>query len=133
AIQKGTPRGKNLRAHPQHSGDTAFLPAGRFHALGAGNLLIEIQQNSDTTYRVFDWNRVDDKGKPRQLHIEQALKCINFNDVKPKLIEVAKYISRLLMAIIRPAVNVRCSLIWSSFHPPNRDSARQTYDMCPLR
>ena len=74
----------NIRVKP---GDTAFLPAGRFHALGAGNLLIEIQQNSDTTYRVFDWNRVDKKGKPRQLHIEQALKCINFNDVKPKLIE----------------------------------------------
>jgi mannose-6-phosphate isomerase len=49
--------------------------------------LIEIQQNSDTTYRVFDWNRVDDKGKPRQLHIEHALQCIDFNDVQPKLIQ----------------------------------------------
>jgi mannose-6-phosphate isomerase len=68
-------------------GDAAFLPAGRLHAVGAGNLLIEIQQNSDTTYRVFDWNRIDDKGKPRRLHIEQALQCINFNDVRPKLIE----------------------------------------------
>jgi mannose-6-phosphate isomerase len=67
--------------------DAAFLPAGRLHAVSAGNLLIEIQQNSDTTYRVFDWNRVDDKGKPRQLHIEQALQCINFNDVAPKLLE----------------------------------------------
>jgi mannose-6-phosphate isomerase len=68
-------------------GDTAFLPAGRFHAVGAGNLLIEIQQNSDTTYRVFDWNRVDDKGKPRQLHIKKALQCIDFKDVAPKLVE----------------------------------------------
>ena len=68
-------------------GDAVFLPAGRLHAVSAGNLLIEIQQNSDTTYRVFDWNRVDDKGKPRQLHIEQALQCINFNDVAPKLVE----------------------------------------------
>jgi mannose-6-phosphate isomerase len=55
--------------------------------VSAGNLLIEIQQNSDTTYRVFDWNRVDDKGKQRQLHIEQALQCIDFNDVAPKLVE----------------------------------------------
>jgi mannose-6-phosphate isomerase len=55
--------------------------------LGAGNLLIEVQQNSDTTYRVFDWNRVDDKGKRRQLHIDQALQCIDFNDVAPKLVE----------------------------------------------
>jgi mannose-6-phosphate isomerase len=68
-------------------GDTAFLPAGRFHGVGAGNLLIEIQQNSDTTYRVFDWNRVDDKGKPRQLHIKKALQCIDFNDVQPQLLQ----------------------------------------------
>jgi mannose-6-phosphate isomerase len=68
-------------------GDAMFLPAGRLHAVGAGNLLVEIQQNSDTTYRVFDWNRVDDKGKPRQLHVEQAFQCIDFNDVAPKLIK----------------------------------------------
>ena len=54
--------------------------------MGAGNLLIEVQQNSDTTYRVFDWNRLDDKGKPRQLHIKEALQCIDFNDVAPKLV-----------------------------------------------
>jgi mannose-6-phosphate isomerase len=69
------------------TGDAAFLPAGRCHAVGAGILLIEVQQNSDTTYRVFDWNRVDDKGKRRQLHIDQALQCIDFNDVAPKLVE----------------------------------------------
>jgi mannose-6-phosphate isomerase len=70
------------------AGDAAFLPAGRLHAIGAGNLLIEIQQNSDTTYRVFDWNRVDPTtGRPRELQIEQALQCIDFNDVAPKLVE----------------------------------------------
>ena len=69
------------------TGDAMFLPAGRFHAVGAGNLLVEIQQNSDTTYRVFDWNRVDDEGSPRQLHIDQALQCIDFDDVTPPLIE----------------------------------------------
>jgi mannose-6-phosphate isomerase len=68
-------------------GDAAFLPAGRFHALGAGNLLIEIQQNSDTTYRVFDWNRVDDKGRQRQLHIDLALQSIDFDDVRPRLLQ----------------------------------------------
>ena len=68
------------------TGDSVFLPAGRLHALGAGNLLIEVQQNSDTTYRVFDWNRVDDKGKQRSLHVDQALQCIDFNDVAPNLI-----------------------------------------------
>jgi mannose-6-phosphate isomerase len=67
--------------------DAMFLPAGRLHAVGEGNLLVEIQQNSDTTYRVFDWNRLDHKSKARRLHIEQALKCIDFNDVGPKLVE----------------------------------------------
>src|SRR5213076_2921170 len=66
------------------SGAAMFLPSGRFHAIGAGNLLVEVQQNSDTTYRVFDWNRVDDQGKPRQLHVDQALQCIDFNDVAPE-------------------------------------------------
>jgi mannose-6-phosphate isomerase len=68
-------------------GDAMFLPAGRFHAVGTGIVLIEIQQNSDTTYRVFDWNRVDEKGRSRQLHISQALQSIDFNDLQPQLIE----------------------------------------------
>jgi mannose-6-phosphate isomerase len=69
------------------TGDAMFLPAGRLHAVGEGNLLVEIQQNSDTTYRVFDWNRVDDRGGPRQLHVDQALQSIDFNDVRPQLVE----------------------------------------------
>jgi mannose-6-phosphate isomerase len=69
-------------------GDAIFLPAGRFHAIGDGNLLVEVQQNSDTTYRVFDWNRIDEStGKPRQLHVDQALQSIDFNDVAPRLAE----------------------------------------------
>ena len=66
------------------SGAAMLLPSGRFHAIGAGNLLVEIQQNSDTTYRVFDWNRVDDQGERRQLQVDQALQCIDFNDVAPE-------------------------------------------------
>jgi mannose-6-phosphate isomerase len=69
------------------SGDAMFLPAGRFHAVGAGIVLVEIQQNSDTTYRVFDWNRVGEHGKPRDLHIDQALASIDFNDCQPKLVQ----------------------------------------------
>lgn len=69
------------------TGDAMFLPGGRLHAVGEGNLLVEIQQNSDTTYRVFDWNRVDDQGRPRQLHVDQALQCIDFNDIRPRLLQ----------------------------------------------
>ena len=60
-------------------GECHFLPAGTAHAIGPGLLIAEIQTPSDTTYRVFDWNRVDDAGKPRQLHIEQALESIHFD------------------------------------------------------
>ncbi len=71
---------------PIQSGDSMFIPSGRVHGLGAGNLIFEIQQNSDTTYRVFDWNRLGLDGKPRDLHIDQALRCIDFEDVEPQLI-----------------------------------------------
>ncbi|MGB6222740.1 type I phosphomannose isomerase catalytic subunit [Haloferula sp.] len=64
-------------------GESIFIPSGRLHAIGAGFLIHEIQQNSDTTYRVFDWNRVGLDGQPRELHIEQSLKSIDFDDFEP--------------------------------------------------
>ncbi len=67
------------------AGDSIQLDSGRLHAIGKGFLIFEIQQNSDTTYRVFDWNRKGLDGKARELHIEEALKCIDFSDVKPKM------------------------------------------------
>lgn len=60
-----------------------FLPSGRVHAIGAGLVLFEIQQNSDTTYRVYDWDRVDPSGKPRQLHVQESLESIDFEDFEP--------------------------------------------------
>ncbi len=60
------------------SGDCVFIPAGTVHALGAGLLVAEIQQASDCTFRLFDWDRVDKDGLPRQLHIDQALEVIDF-------------------------------------------------------
>jgi mannose-6-phosphate isomerase len=71
---------------PVRSGDAMFLPSGRVHAIGAGLVIFEIQQNSDTTYRVFDWNRVDANGKPRQLHVKESLECIDFDDFEPEAI-----------------------------------------------
>lgn len=60
-------------------GDVFYMPAGRVHALGPGIFLAEIQQTSDTTYRIYDWDRVDEKGKVRELHIDEALDAIDFN------------------------------------------------------
>jgi mannose-6-phosphate isomerase len=62
-----------------------FLPAGTPHAIGPGLLMAEIQLPSDTTYRIFDWNRVDEKGKLRPLHIKQAIESVNFDMSEDKL------------------------------------------------
>src|ERR1700730_12091682 len=74
-----------LHLIPSYPDSYIFIPGGRLHAIGAGNVMFEIQQNSDTTYRVFDWNRVGTDGEPRKLHIEESLKCINFDDFEPAL------------------------------------------------
>ncbi len=71
---------------PVRAGDAMFLPSGRVHAIGAGLVIFEIQQNSDTTYRVFDWNRVGLDGQPRALHVAQSLASIDFDDFEPGLV-----------------------------------------------
>ncbi|HEV2434576.1 MAG TPA: type I phosphomannose isomerase catalytic subunit [Verrucomicrobiae bacterium] len=72
---------------PVKTGDAMFLPSGRVHAIGAGLVLFEIQQNSDTTYRVFDWNRAGLDGQPRKLHVAESLASIDFNDFEPPLVQ----------------------------------------------
>ena len=71
---------------PVRVGDAMFLPSGRVHALGAGLVIFEIQQNSDTTYRVSDWGRLGLDGKPREVHVGQSLASIDFNDFAPELV-----------------------------------------------
>jgi mannose-6-phosphate isomerase len=68
-----------LHSFEPRAGDCVFIEAGTVHALGAGLLVAEIQQSSNTTFRLFDWSRVDKDGKPRPLHIEQALGVIDFS------------------------------------------------------
>jgi mannose-6-phosphate isomerase len=64
-------------------GESIFIPSGRIHAIGGGNLILEIQQNSDTTYRVYDWGRVGLDGNPRELHVSESLLSTDFNDFEP--------------------------------------------------
>ncbi|HVU16054.1 MAG TPA: type I phosphomannose isomerase catalytic subunit [Candidatus Didemnitutus sp.] len=72
------------------SGDSVLIRSGVMHAIDAGNLILEIQQNSDTTYRVYDWGRVGLDGKPRALHIEQSMACLEANTApNPKLVRAA--------------------------------------------
>jgi mannose-6-phosphate isomerase len=77
---------KHLHAIEVQPGDAMFLPSGRMHALGAGVVLVEIQENSDTTYRIYDWNRAK-KGRPhREMHLAEAMQCVDFEDVEPELL-----------------------------------------------
>ena len=67
-----------LNSEKVTEGDVFFIPTGRIHAIGAGVLLAEIQQTSDITYRIFDWNRVDAQGNGRELHTDLALEAIDY-------------------------------------------------------
>jgi mannose-6-phosphate isomerase len=79
SIEKGTVE-ELINAIPVKPGQCFYLPSGTVHALGAGILAAEVQTPSDTTYRVFDFNRVEAAtGKPRKLHVEQAMQCIDFS------------------------------------------------------
>jgi mannose-6-phosphate isomerase len=78
ALKEGTVADHLACFHPK-TGDAVFLPAGTVHSLGGGVVVFEVQQNSDTTFRLFDWNHVDPKtSQPRPLQVDQALACINF-------------------------------------------------------
>ncbi len=87
ALQNGTVA-EVVHVIEARTGDCLFIPSGRVHAIGAGLLIYEIQQNSDTTYRVFDWNRVGLDGKPRTLHVQESLQSIDFTDFEPQVQQI---------------------------------------------
>jgi mannose-6-phosphate isomerase len=78
ALAEGTVAGCLHSWQPQ-PGDCLFLPAGTVHAVGGGVLMAEVQQTSDATFRLFDWNRKDQSGQMRKLHVEEALACIDYS------------------------------------------------------
>lgn len=78
ALQDGTVA-ECLHALSVQAGDAVFIPAGTVHAIGEGVLLAEVQQQSNLTFRIDDWGRLGSDGQPRQLHIEDALRCIDFS------------------------------------------------------
>jgi mannose-6-phosphate isomerase len=82
AINEGS-LNRYLHRLPIFTGDTVCVPAGTLHAILEGSVIAEIQQNSNTTYRVYDWNRVDADGNPRTLHVDKAVDVIDFSIIKP--------------------------------------------------
>lgn len=88
AVDEGTVQSllKPLAASP---GGVLYVPGGRIHCIGAGCMLLEVQQSSDTTYRVHDWGRVGHDGKPRELHIEKAMRVIRWDDTGPDVTDIS--------------------------------------------
>jgi mannose-6-phosphate isomerase len=93
-----------LQRYPARPGMIFNTPGGRVHAIGAGCLLLEVQQDANTTYRLYDWNRLDKDGKPRRLHIDKALQVINWNltqspvaPIQPEIQQPAGYSIRRLL------------------------------------
>jgi mannose-6-phosphate isomerase len=78
-----------LNKIPATSGDSILVSSGQVHAIDAGNLILEIQENSDTTYRLYDWDRVGLDGKPRKLHLEESLRSILWQGDPPELVRAA--------------------------------------------
>jgi len=112
ALEAGEDVSTKLQRLDVQTGDAIYLPSGRVHAIGAGCLIVEVQQNSDTTYRVFDFNRLGLDGVPRELHIPESMASIDWDDVEPPLLSQdgetvvrTEYftVSRWLVAEPRPA------------------------------
>lgn len=108
SIENGTLR-EIMNFEKVQKGDVFYMPAGRVHALGPGILLTEIQQTSDATYRIYDWDRIDSNGMARELHNEQAIDAIDFKyhenykteyeeitNGTSKIIDVSKFTTNLL-------------------------------------
>jgi mannose-6-phosphate isomerase len=74
---------------PVRTGDSFFVPSGRLHGIGGGNLIVEIQENSDTTYRVYDWGRAETKRHQRILHPAESMRAIDFDDYEPQVVRPA--------------------------------------------
>ena len=93
-------------------GDCVFLPAGTVHAIGAGLVIAEIQQASDTTFRLFDWNRVDANGQPRALHIDESLAVIDYDrgPVSPQTPEPTDQPGRERLVTCEKFLLDRCTL-----------------------
>jgi mannose-6-phosphate isomerase len=80
SLSKGEDVSSLMNFYPVKRGDFFYVPAGTAHAIGKGVFLAEVQQCSDVTYRVWDWNRIDENGKSRELHVEKAMQVIRFDE-----------------------------------------------------
>jgi mannose-6-phosphate isomerase len=95
-----------------------FLPSGRIHALGKDIVMLEVQQNSDTTYRIFDWGLTDDQGRPRPLHLEETRRDLTFPDVEPQFVQPhgERVLSCPFFSVMRSFIYPGEYRVWTSDH-----------------
>ena len=105
-----------LADHQVKTGDVFYLPAGRVHAICGGILLAEIQQSSDITYRIYDYNRPGMDGKPRELHTDLAVQALDFHVEKKYRTEYVEPYNRAIQIIDSPYFDVRVMEITDAFH-----------------
>lgn len=106
----------SLAKHEVKAGDVFYLPAGRVHAICSGILLAEVQQSSDVTYRIYDYNRPGLDGKPRELHTKLAAEALNFQVEDEYKTEYRTESNRANSVVDSPYFSVRVTEFWDSFH-----------------
>lgn len=105
-----------LARHTVKPGDVFYLPAGRVHAIGAGILLAEVQQSSDVTYRIFDYNRPGLDGKPRELHTELAAQALDYHVLDEYRTFYSDKVNKANLVIDSPYFTIRVTESTGSFH-----------------
>ncbi len=105
-----------LASHPVKAGDVFYIPAGRVHAICGGIMLAEVQQSSDVTYRIFDYNRPGMDGKPRELHTKLAAQALDYHVEQNYRTEYSETSNRAIQIIDTPYFDVRVMEITEQFH-----------------
>ena len=121
---------KVLANHQVKAGDVFYLPAGRVHAICGGILLAEVQQSSDVTYRIFDYNRPGMDGKPRELHTELAAKALDYHVIDNYRTEYVDSSNKAVQIIDSPYFSVRVMEVTKPFHRDLRKYDSFIITMC---
>lgn len=119
-----------LADHQVKAGDVFYLPAGRVHAICGGILLAEVQQSSDVTYRIFDYNRLGMDGKPRELHTELATRALDYHVIDNYRTDYAESSNRAVQIIDSPFFSVRVLEVSKPFHRDLRKYDSFIITMC---
>ena len=119
-----------LADHKVKAGDVFYLPAGRIHAICGGILLAEVQQSSDVTYRIFDYNRPGMDGKPRELHTELAAQALDYHVIDNYRTDYTESSNKAVQIIDSPYFNVRVMEVSKAFHRDLRKYDSFIITMC---